>query len=159
MQTHLADLHLKVPQLLFLQFLANMEIFSNTSSTIEEINREGTCNLTNDDALKQQYQSSFFCAYMVEDALINNECQSVPPFVPEKVKLCSKICDAARNSVSKTLSSCQAPRNITGGLDFFCSKSTSSDDSTCFSGIKSEVDFCGKILLFLITRIPYERSG
>lgn len=127
------------------EFLDNMNILKNTSSIVNEINSAGSCSILNNDALKQQYQASFFCAFIVEDALVENRCPAVAPFVPQNSKLCPKVCDAFRGSISKTLSSCKNPDNITGGINYFCKEKASKEENNCFAGIKSDVDTCGKI--------------
>lgn len=135
------------------EFSANIQLFSNTTASRNQINQLGKCNISNDDALKQQYQSSFFCTFMVSDAL-GLGCSAKSPYIPENNRLCSKVCIVARDSVAKSLSSCDDPNIITGGFDSFCSKNSSSDAGSCFQGIQAEVGFCGKILLILMIRLP-----
>ena len=125
----------------FEEFTKNIFQLSDASASMIQINRNGNCNISQDDIKKQQYQISFFCSLMVSDAL-KSQCNSASPFVPEKNKICSNICNAARRSVSKGLSTCSDSKTITSVFSF-CSSGSDSSDS-CFSGVTSEIESCGK---------------
>jgi hypothetical protein len=93
----------------------------------------------------------------VDDAIKKN-CQPIAPFKPERAKLCSIVCNAGRDSVSKSLTSCGDPSYINLSLKSMC-LGISSNESTCFSGIKAEADLCGMAFDFLIIRIPNQRGS
>jgi hypothetical protein len=144
-----------VPFASMAEFTENYVVFADVSQAVEAINSNPTvsCNITNDDALKQQYQISYFCALIVDDAINKNNCQPTAPFEPVKAKLCPEACKAAENSVSKSVAACGNPKS---GSE--CSR-VSSSEANCFSGIKAEADLCGMMFVFLIIRIPNQRGS
>jgi hypothetical protein len=142
------------------QFLENIDIFANSSKTIEQINNSTSCIITNEDALKQQYQTTFVCAWMVSDAIKNGSCPSMPPFEQEKVNLCSDVCHAARDSVYKSMSICNDTQISIINPGAFCSSTKGKKgQDICFAGTASEAEFCGMIFDFLITRFPNQRGS
>ena len=123
------------------EFNATMNLFKNESMAAENINSYESCNLDAAKARSHQYQISFFCSLLVYDAIEKAKCSPADLFNKDSTRICSIVCNSAKTSLKRTLSSCQKPEKI---LSTFICETLSSTSNECFAGVSLEKDNCGK---------------